>query len=187
VYLAFADRTSWTNFGPFPFAMPTPSPIVRSYTRRPYLYALQWFVTFCIFLYYVGEAKDAPWMAWLAFVVWCAGTCWTVWFWRVSRPCLSIGEDGVLDTTLKIGTIPWPEIVNAKFHYWHGQRVLCLEVQATETWRQRMRHSKECRIFESENPNRLYVVLEPRLVRAKDEQTLKLLFEKAASQRVAAL
>jgi len=162
--------------------MPIPSPTVRIYARKHYLGTIYWFISFCTFLHCVGEAKSAPWMAWLALVLWCAGTYWAIRFWRASRPQLSIDEKGVLDTTLKIGTIPWSEIVHAKFSYWHGQKVVCLEVQATETWRQRLRLSKERRIFESTPPELLCVVLEPRLVKNEEEQTLKLLLEHVSSQ-----
>jgi hypothetical protein len=162
--------------------MPKHSLGFRYFTHRYYWGVFLWISLVLLVLYFVGEAKETPWMAGAVFVLWMAGICWALWMWAVSKPRLNIGEEGVLDTTLKLGTIPWSEIVNATFNHWHGQRVICLEVRATETWRQRMKLSKERRIFESESPSLLYVVLEPGLVRAEEEQTLKLLLRKVASQ-----
>ena len=112
--------------------------VVVSNSRWRYL------VLLCVSLGFVAGGvfillqDQGAWVGWGSVVFF--GACSVVFVWQLvdSRPRLIINDDGILDRTLGVGSIPWSEIQGAFIRSIDGNDFICLEVRDPERYRLRL-------------------------------------------------
>jgi len=86
----------------------------------------------------VHEKGGTDWGAWAGIVFF--GACALVFIRQLcdARPRLVIDAQGIFDRTLRVGVIPWDDIVGAYPKSIYGNDFICLELRDADPWLARL-------------------------------------------------
>ena len=133
-----------------------------------------------IFILKHGNTSDA-WIGWMSIVFFGAGIPLFAWQLIDSRPRLVIDNQGILDRTLGVGVIPWPEITGAYLKSIQGNSFICLEVRDPERWLGQLSPVKRAMVSANEALGFTVLNLNLSAVAAEPSQILELILKTITS------